>query len=177
MRCGVGGLKSPLRCFERSRRAGPLHCAHVTRARPGGRPLLLYFAPCNGPTRRSGTVRRRLGETPAASRRCERMAQGVEPNAIPNGFGLAWPLYWARSGRTRWQSVHLANRKPKRGQGTVSLSASTTTPVRVCGWSLAANPDPWPRSGSHSSTGPERPQRPVLRCPRCMSCRNAPDNG
>ena len=61
MRCGLGGLEAPLRCFERSHRAGPLHCAHVTRARPVGRPLLLYFAPCNGPTRRSGTLRRRVG--------------------------------------------------------------------------------------------------------------------
>ena len=95
-------MKAPPLRFERSRRAGPLHCAHVTRARPVGRPLLLYFAPCNGPTRCSGTLRRRLwGERPlrrAVPRHCKRMAQGVEPNANTNGIGLAWLLYWPALG-------------------------------------------------------------------------------
>ena len=110
----------------------------------------------------------------AESRYCERMAEGVEPNANPTGFGLAWLLYWACAGRTRWRSVHSANHKRRRGPGTLGLSVTTTRPVRVCGWSRGANPAPWPRFGSYSNIGPEHPRRPVLRCPGCMSCRNAP---
>ena len=83
MRCGVGGLKTPLRCFERSRRAGPLHCAHVTRARPVGRPLLLYFAPCNGPTRRSETARRRLGENVPRRDTANVWPKALSPMPIP----------------------------------------------------------------------------------------------
>ena len=97
-------MKAPLRCFERSRRAGPLHCAHVTRARPVGRPLLLYFAPCNGPTRRSGALRRRLGGGAVAA------VSATRPSRTPI------PAEDRREHRGLRRSIHCDQGKTGKGQ-------------------------------------------------------------